>query len=152
MKRNPSIIEGCRSIILEKTLKVYDKLQTIIEKYSDGCNSCIPLWCHKRYYPIQYDFAAMLSPKYFERFTLPDIKTQLESLDYSIYHMDGPRQIPHLDSILSISSLIGIQWVPGAGAEPADNERWMSFYKKIQESGKNLIVDNPLEVLQSASK
>jgi 5-methyltetrahydrofolate--homocysteine methyltransferase len=152
MKRNPEIIDESCAIILEKTMKVYDSLQSIIEKYSDGCNSWIPLWCHKRYYPIQCDFAAMLSPKYFERFAMPYIKEQAEQLDYSVYHMDGPRQIPHLDSLLAEPAITAIQWVPGAGDESAISEKWKPLYKKIQGAGKNLIVDNPLEVPLNAAK
>jgi 5-methyltetrahydrofolate--homocysteine methyltransferase len=152
MKRKPSIIDECRAIILEKTMFVYEKLQSIIEKYSNGSNSWIPIWCPKRYYPVQCDFSAMLSPKYFNRFALPDIKAQAESLDYCIYLMDGPGQIPHLDSLLAEPSITCIQWVPGAGEKPADDGKWMPIYKKIQGADKNLIIDNPLEVSQSATQ
>ncbi len=142
MKRQPSIIDECRSIILEKLLKVYNALQTIIERYLDGCNSWMPIWCPKRWYPIQSDFSAMLSPKYFRRFVLADIITQAENMDYAIYHMDGPGELPHLDELLKVHSITGIQWVPGAGAEPSSNEKWFPLYKKIQAAGKNLVIDN----------
>ncbi|MBD3197316.1 MAG: hypothetical protein GF317_19835 [Candidatus Lokiarchaeota archaeon] len=145
MKRNPSIIDKCRSIILEKLLKVYNELQSIIEKYQDGCNCWLPVWCPKRWYPIQSDFSAMLSPKFFKRFALPDIIEQAESLDYAIYHLDGPGQIVHLDDLLKEPSITGIQWVPGAGEEPAESEKWFPLYKKIQNAGKNIIADNPLD-------
>ena len=142
MKRQPSIIDTCRSIILEKLLKVYNALQTIIERHVDGCNSWMPIWCPKRWYPIQSDFSAMLSPKYFRKFVLPDIIKQAESMDYAIYHLDGPGQIIHLDDLLLEPSITGIQWVPGAGAEPSNNEKWLPLYKKIQAAGKNLVIDN----------
>ncbi len=145
MKRNPGILDSCREIILEALLKVYDKLQSIIEKYGDGSNSWIPIWCPKRYYPIQSDFSVMLSPKLFERFVLPDIVAQAEYMDYAVYHMDGPGQLIHLDNLLAEPSITCIQWVPGAGAEPASSEKWMPIYEKIQSAGKNLIVDNPFE-------
>ncbi|MBD3214661.1 MAG: hypothetical protein GF311_18770 [Candidatus Lokiarchaeota archaeon] len=152
MKRNPSIIDSCRSIILEKLLKIYDDLQTIIEKYQDGCNSWLPIWCPKRWYPIQCDFSAMLSPKYFKRFVLPDIIEQAKSMDYAIYHLDGPGQLVHLDDLLKESSITGIQWVPGAGEKPAQSEKWFPVYKKIQEAGKNIIVDNPLDAMNEVTR
>ena len=149
MKRRPDIIDTCRTIILEKLLKVYDDLQTIIEQYMDGCNSWMPIWCHKRWYPIQSDFSAMLSPKYFRRFVLPDIITQAESMDYAIYHLDGPGQLVHLDDLLAEPSITGVQWVPGAKDRSSDPDKWLSVYKKIQAAGKNIIVDNAGETPQS---
>lgn len=139
MKRRPDIIDTCRAILLEKTLKVYDDLQNIIEKYDDGCNSWLNVWSAKRWYPIQCDFSAMLNPKWFKRFALPDIKTQAAHMDYSIYHLDGPLALPHLDDLLSIPELTGIQWVPGDGREPMGHERWYPIYKKIQAAGKNIV-------------
>ena len=72
-------------------------------------------------------------------------------MDYAIYHLDGPGQLAHLDDLVAEPSITGIQWVPGAGAEPSDNDKWMPVYKKIQAAGKNIIVDNPGETPNSAS-
>ncbi|MFX0041562.1 MAG: hypothetical protein ACFE8L_01505 [Candidatus Hodarchaeota archaeon] len=141
MKRYPEIIDTCREIILEKLLLVYDKLQDIIEKHTDGCNAWLNIWCKKRWYPVQCDFIAMLNPKWFKRFALPDIITQIEHMDYAIYHMDGPYQIPYLDDFLNISNLTGIQWVPGSGNLLPGSDEWKPLYKKIQKAGKNIVID-----------
>lgn len=151
MKRKPEVIDTCRSIILEKTLRVYDDLQTIIEQNGDGCMSWIPIWCPKRWYPIQSDISYILSPKLFKRFVLSDIVAQAEHMDYAIYHLDGPRQLPHLDDLLAEPSITGIQWVPGAGAESSTSNKWMPIYKKIQAARKNLIIDNPTETPNTIS-
>lgn len=147
MRRNPELIDTCRAIIMEKYLKVYDELQDIINKYVDGCNSWLNVWCPKRYYTMQCDFSVMLNPKYFERFVLPDLKEQAEHMDYSIYHLDGPEEIKFLDDILKIVD--GIQWVPGLkpGMPQDGDDHWMPLYKKIQKAGKNIqmtILDHPL--------
>ncbi len=139
MKRRPDIIDTCRAILLEKTLKVYDDLQNIINKYNDGCNAWLNVWSRKRWYPIQCDFCAMLNPTWFKRFALPDIIAQAAHMDYSIYHLDGPNALVHLDDLLSIPELTGIQWVPGDGREPMGNEKWYPIYKKIQAVGKNIV-------------
>ncbi len=152
MKRKPDIIDTCRSIILDKLLKAYDDLETIIERNGGGCNTWLPVWCPKRWYPIQCDFATMLSPKYFRRFVLPDLITQTEHLDYSIFHLDGPLLLNHLDDILQQPSITGIQWAPGAGEENSNSDKWLPLYKKIQSAGKNLIVDNPGETTNFASQ
>ena len=152
MKRKPEIIDQCRAIIMEKYLKVYDKLQDIIGEYNGGSNTWIPIWCPKRYYTIQCDFAAMLSPKLFKRFVLPDIIAQAEHMDYAIYHCDGPGQIVHLDDLVAIPSITAIQWVPGAGVGPASDEEWFPIYKKIQAAGKSIVVDNPGETPEAAAQ
>ena len=139
MKRRPDIINTCREILLEKTLKIYDDLQNIISKYNDGCNAWLNVWNKKRWYPIQCDFCAMLNPTWFKRFALPDIVTQAAHMDYSIYHLDGPNALVHLDDLLSIPELTGIQWVPGDGREPMGHEKWYPVYKKIQAAGKNIV-------------
>jgi hypothetical protein len=83
----------------------------------------------------------MLNPKWFKRFALPDIIAQIEHMDYAIYHMDGPYQIPYLDDFLNISSLTGIQWVPGSGNALPGSDEWKPLYKKMQKAGKNIVID-----------
>ena len=144
MKRKPSVIDTCRSIIVEKWLKMFKTLQNIIDSYNLGCTNWLNIWCPKRWYPIQSDISYMLSPKYFERFALKDIITLTEHMDYSIYHLDGPGQLPHLDALLKIPTLTGIQWVPGAGDDHPGSDKWMPVYKIIQAAKKNLILDNPV--------
>jgi len=142
MKRQPEIIDSCRAIILEKTLKVYDDFQNIIEQYQEGCNCWLNIWCPNHWYPIQSDFSYMLSPTLFKRFVLPDVVAQAEHMDHAIYHLDGVKQLPFLDDLLSEDSITGIQWVPGAGKEPKGSDAWMPVYKKIQAAGKNVVIDN----------
>ena len=51
--------------------------------------------------------------------------------------MDGIGQIPHLDSILAIDGIKGLQWQPGDG-EPA-KQNWDHILARILDSGKKLI-------------
>ncbi len=147
MRRNPNIIDSCRAIILEKTLRVYDDLQKIIDDYNLGCNAWLDVWCPKHWYPIQCDFSAMLSPKWFRRFVLPDLVAQAEHMDYAIYHLDGPNELPYVDDLIAEPSITGIQWVPGIGQASMESDRWFPLYRKIQEAGKNLVISSsPLSV------
>jgi hypothetical protein len=142
MKRNPSIIDTCRSIILEKLLKIYDDLQAIIDSANLGCNGWLNVWCEKHWYPMQCDFAAMLSPKWFRRFVLPDLVAQAEHMDYAIYHLDGPNQLPYVDDLIAEPSITGIQWVPGIGENAMESDKWFPLYRKIQKAGKNLVIES----------
>ncbi len=76
----------------------------------------------------------MISPEMFARWVLPDLETCCDALEYPFYHLDGPGQLVHLDAILSIPKLRGVQWIPGAGAPPA--EKWIAVLKRIRSAGK----------------
>ena len=82
----------------------------------------------------QSDFSYMISPKMFERFVLPDLAACFERMDHAFYHLDGKGQIPHLDMLLSLKDLAGIQWIPGAGQPQAS--KWLSLLKRIRDGGK----------------
>ena len=93
-----------------------------------------PCWSIGSGYMLQSDFAYMISPKMFERFVLPEIAACCEAIDYGFYHLDGKGQIPHLDMLLTLPHLRGIQWVPGDGQPQA--EYWPDLIQHIQRSGK----------------
>ena len=83
---------------------------------------------------LQSDFSYMISPRMFERLILPDLTACCDALDYAFYHLDGKGEIKHLDMLLSIERLRGIQWIPGDGAPPP--EEWMPLLKRIRDGGK----------------
>ena len=57
---------------------------------------------------------------------------------YTIFHLDGPSAIPHLDSLLDLPRLNGIQWVPGDGKVPM--HQWLPLLRRIQARGKSLVL------------
>jgi 5-methyltetrahydrofolate--homocysteine methyltransferase len=65
---------------------------------------------------------------------MPDLDTCCDYLDQGFYHLDGPGQIRHLDLLLSMPRLRGIQWIPGDGHPPAD--QWPDLLKRIIDAGK----------------
>lgn len=115
-------------------------LKAITDQYQDGVTSWMPIWCKDAYFPLQCDYSAMVSPDMFEEFILPDLVYQTEYLDHSIYHLDGPGQLPHLDHLLSIPRLNAIQWMPGAGNADVGDPCWFDMYDKIQAAGKGLVM------------
>lgn len=87
---------------------------------------------------VQCDYAAMLSPDLFAEFFVPYLATQVRRLDHTLFHLDGPDAVCHLDHLLDIEELNAIQWVPGAGNTPAGDEHWFPMYRKILDAGKGL--------------
>ena len=126
--------------ILDIWHECYDLLDAIIQEKIVGRSAWMGIWSAERWYPIQCDYAYMLSPEKFRTFVLPFVKEQCERLDRTVYHLDGYGQIPHLDDLLSIDELDAIQWVPGAGKPQCGSSRYFSMYRKVREAGKGLVL------------
>ena len=115
-------------------LRYYDELDAIIRPACRGTTPWAAIWSPGRCYMLQSDFSFMISPQMFERFVMPDLAACCDALDHAFYHLDGKGQIPHLDLLLSLHRLRGIQWIPGDGAPPP--EQWLPLLKRIRDSGK----------------
>jgi len=106
-----------------------------------GCvTAWMPIWSEKPWYPLQCDFSAMISPDMFAEFILPDLRWQTERMDRSVYHLDGPGELPHVKHLLSLPRLNAIQWTSGDGNESLGHPRWFGLYDEIQAAGKGLVL------------
>jgi hypothetical protein len=130
----PDEVEAATQQITGLWLRYYTGLHEIIQRNGRGTTPWAPIWSPGRCYMLQSDFSAMISPKMFERFVLPDLTTCCQALDFSFYHMDGKGQIPHLEMLLSIESLHGVQWIPGDGQPPP--QVWLPLLARVRRSGK----------------
>lgn len=112
----------------------YDELYRLIQPAGRGTTPWATIWSPGRCYMLQSDFAYMISPGMFERYVLPDLEVCCAALDHAFYHLDGKGQIRHLELLLSLERLRGIQWIPGAGQPPP--EEWLPLLKRIRDAGK----------------
>ena len=85
-------------------------------------------------------------PEHFDLF-LPALETRAASVEKTIWHLDGPGELPHLDKILSLPWVHAVQALPGAGIP--DPLQWMEVYKKIQAAGKSLYIANMVSLDQA---
>jgi hypothetical protein len=81
----------------------------------------------------------------YREFFLEELVSEIESLDYSIYHLDGVEAIQHLDLLLEIPKLNAIQWVRGARFSKESISRWFPLYRKIQAKKKSIVVYSSVE-------
>ena len=130
----PDAVERLAKEITRCWLACYDELDAAIRPQGRGSASWAHLWSPGRAYMLQCDFSYMISPAMFERFALPDLEACCGALDHAFYHLDGKGALPHLDMLLYLKRLRDIQWIPGAGAPPA--EEWMPVLKRIRDAGK----------------
>lgn len=92
------------------------------------------IWSERPAIDLQSDFSCMMSPEMFDEYFVPFLAEQTEMVERTIYHLDGPGAIKHLDSLLALPDLDGIQWVPGAAGAPAIE--WIDLLRRIQDAGK----------------
>ena len=113
-----------------------------------GFTNWIGLVHEKTWYPLQCDFSTMISPAMFEKLVLPSLEYTSSQMDTSLYHLDGPEEIRHLDMILSVPNIHSIQWVPlpgtllpnGSTQRHFDDEESIEVYRRTLSAGKKLVL------------
>ncbi|MCC6580098.1 MAG: hypothetical protein IT440_06615 [Phycisphaeraceae bacterium] len=96
------------------------------------------------------DFWCMMSAAMGRDMVWPAIETEMKSMERSLFHLDGPNALQHLDLLLECRELTGVQWVYGAGNGPAT--RWLDVYRRCLQAGKTVQVfaENATEALELA--
>jgi hypothetical protein len=119
--------------------EVYNLFYEKLKGAGQPITSWTPLVADGRYYIPSNDFSIMIGKAMYDEVFLPGIQRECRFLDRSIYHLDGPGALRHLDSLLAIPELDAVQWVFGAGNE--GYHRWVGVYQKIQIAGKGIQVN-----------
>lgn len=141
LQDQPDDVHRFQDALTELYFDYYDPIYNIVRDEHDGsCFSVFNTYGEGTVSKLQCDVSAMISPEMFEEFAAPYLQEQCERLDYTVYHLDGPDALQHLDTLLSIPDLNAIQWTPGAGQEPATSERWLPMYRTTRKAGKSLMI------------
>lgn len=110
------------------------EFDSILRPLNPGYDAWTPIFSETPYYMLQCDFCYMISPEMFEEFVKPELAASCRKLAHPFYHLDGQGQLVHLDSLLSIPELRGVQWIPGEGSP--DIRHWPEVFRKIRQAGK----------------
>ena len=139
---NPSAV-GQRVKELDSLyFRYYDPMYELTKDQSGGSSfTAFYIWGPGKTAKIQCDFSALISPGQYREFALPSLRLQCQQLDFSLYHLDGPDAIRHLDALMEIEELNALQWTAGAGQPDGGNERWYAIYDKVKDAGKSLWVE-----------
>lgn len=127
--------------------RYYDEFNALLQPVNPGYTCWTPIFSVEPYYMLQCDFAYMIGPDMFDEFVKPELAASCKRLVNPFYHLDGIGQLPHLDSLLAIPELKGIQWVPGAGHP--DMAHWPKVYRKIRDAGKLIQVSGGFDILNA---
>lgn len=131
----PEVFRYSTDVLLPVFKEQLQYLFDLTQKYQKGTTNWMGLYKEDLWYPVSSDFIGMISNEQFEEYVLPELKMEIQHLKgNAIFHLDGPGALKHLDSLLAIPELAGIQWVYGAGQPSA--QYWLDTLKKIQKAGK----------------
>ncbi len=136
MLEHPKEIKQILQSSYEEYYKAYNIFYDLLRQHDMPITSWTPIIHHGKFYIPSNDFSCMISKGMFDEFFLPGVIEECKFYDRSIYHLDGPNALRHLDSLLDIKELDAVQWVFGAGNE--GYHRWIPVYQKIQNKGKSL--------------
>lgn len=127
--------------------RYYNEIHSVLLPVNPGYSSWCGILSDTPYYILQCDFSYMISPGMFAEFVLPELAASAKKLSRSFYHLDGKGELPHLDHLLGVKEIQGIQWVPGAGQPGC--ETWPEVYERIFAAGKMTQVMGSLDAMRS---
>jgi hypothetical protein len=137
--------------LLERVNQVYFEVYDFYYDRLAAAGQAITSWpgivSTKKWYVPSNDFSCMISKEMFDEFFLPGIIEECRHMEASIYHLDGPDALRHLESLLEIKELNAIQWVYGAGRGRATD--WLHVYQRCQAAGKGLQIGIEVDELDS---
>jgi len=136
IEEDPEAIKEALGEINVAWLRYWEASVGIIHQWVGSYSHWMGIWSDQPSIDLQNDFSCLISPGMFEEFFLPALEQQTNWIERTIYHLDGPGAIRHLDLLLSLPELDGIQWIPGAGAPPVS--KWIRLLRRIQAAGKLL--------------
>jgi len=134
---HPDEVHRAMDEINRAWLDCYEACWEIIHPHTEGTIFWMGIFSERPATDLQCDFSIMISEAMFNAFFLPYVAQQTRWVERTIYHLDGPGAARHLDALLALPELDGIQWVPGAGAAPM--REWIDLLKRIQDAGKLIV-------------
>jgi hypothetical protein len=133
---HPDEVERVLDRLLPVWMQAFDGIYEQVKPVYPGSTGWMGTWSLGKSTPIQDDFICMISPAMFEQFARKHLEVECAWLDRSVYHLDGPGALKHLDAVLTIPRLNAVQWVPGANTGPMI--QWLPVLRKVQAAGKAL--------------
>ena len=116
---------------------VFDKFRDVIRLPDDSMAFySFMIWGPGRISQLQCDAAAMISEDMFREFVVPGMRRCCDWLDHSLFHVDGPGMLKHVDALCEIESLDAIEFTPGPGVPRGADPHWFPLYKRILAAGK----------------
>lgn len=143
----PDLVAKAGMHVAAGYVAAFNRLYAQVATAGFGTTTWLPIYYRGPAYVPSSDFWCMVSPQVAHDLIWPAILCEIEPLERSIFHLDGPQALRHLDLLLDLPQLNAVQWVYGAGRGPA--ARWIEVYRRIRQAGKSLqlIAQDPHDAL-----
>ena len=108
-------------------------------------------WCSYLHegpaYVPSCDFWCLVSREIGTNLIRPTLELEMAPLERSIFHLDGPQALQHVDTMLQLPGLNAVQWVAGAGHGRASD--WLELYRRCRRAGKavQVLADDAADAL-----
>jgi len=137
----PELLKKQIAIIDAAYPAFYNPMYEIAKDEEGGVSyTAFEIWGLGKTAKIGCDFAALISPEQFKEFVVPSVRKQCQFLDNSLFHLDGPAAIKHMDYLMEVEEIDVFQWTPGAGNDDGGSEQWFPLYDKARAVEKQLWV------------
>jgi hypothetical protein len=140
---DPAEVDRLQREVTARWWTAYQAELAMAAPYGMGTSPWAPIWSEKRCYMLQSDFCYMISPKQFARWVVPDLADICTRIPHGFYHLDGKGELPHLDNLLAVPGLQGVQWIPGDGNPCSADPHWRSVLTRIRAAGKLVQLYSP---------
>ncbi|MEW6358217.1 MAG: hypothetical protein AB1696_17925 [Planctomycetota bacterium] len=130
----PEKVEAAMAKIERAVIPYFDRVLAILKKCQAG-TPCMGCWMPGTSCMVQCDFIALISTEMVKRFFLNETRIETEYLDHCFFHLDGPDALKHMDTILALPELDGLNYVVGANRE-FTLQQTIDLYKRVQAAGK----------------
>ena len=139
MVTNPEEVSRMGELSVKDFAGIYDHFDSIIRQAHGFSVNWMGLPTISRCHIPTYEFAALISPDMFNQFGLPLLREEVKGIEHNVFLVDGKEIAKHLDSILSVPEIDGVQWVQGMGNDTPIMQ-WIPFLTGLQKKGVPVVV------------
>ena len=132
----PDEVLRCVKELQEMWFLYYDKFNAVMEGEAQGYSHWYGIYHERPGYILQSDFSFMIGPDMFKTFVAPELSSSADRVFNAVYHLDGEGELVHLDTILAMDGIKGIQWVPSPGNANKNHEELLC---RILDAGKKVL-------------
>jgi hypothetical protein len=136
----PERVEQMAELALADFEMIYDHFDGILKMAGQPSVSWMGIPTFGKMHIPSCDFSALISPDFFQRFGLPILQREVETMTHNIFHVDGFGVAKNIDTILTVPSVHAVQWVQGMG-DDYPIMQWVPFIKSLQSRGVPVVVD-----------
>lgn len=136
---NPDEVHRVSRAYFELFKTVYTVFENLTRTYQKGNTNWLGVYSDVPWYYISNDFIVMLSEEFFDEFIMETLLETVKFHPRTLFHLDGENAVRHLDALLKIDGLTGVQ----VQATPAKHcaEFWVPHLQKIQAAGKTAWIE-----------